>query len=385
MSVPTIRCSGSFRSTSSSSTVALRPTYGARSFSNRIAQPSFNQQSAVFSINKTAAFLNPVATSSKFSVIQTRGISKVAARRKKEQEEREHSIKGPPSMARYFAELKALPPDATIKQVLTAVWSSDTIPTAKVLTDEEKKQELAYPGRWWASSYGELLPDGVRNLCAKIDLTSDDVFYDMGSGHGKMLIQIALETPTKKCVGIDLAPSRLKVANDILDLLKERNTPGAEKISYLHSCIQYGTNWKDATILYACSTCFPDKLLDEIARQAVELPAIRYIILHKYSNYQNTNLQMMEKFSAPTSWDRCAQLTKYVVKRPGQPLPEPPVITSGGAAPSAATGVPGEAIPSSTPQQQAAAAAAFAAAKEKAAKEKAAAAAAAAGTPAAEK
>ncbi|CAG9855378.1 unnamed protein product [Phyllotreta striolata] len=58
--------------------------------------------------------------------------------------------------------------------------------------------------------YGETSYDLVCQMIDQIEITSDDVFIDLGSGVGQVVLQMAAATPCKICLGIEKAevPSR---------------------------------------------------------------------------------------------------------------------------------------------------------------------------------
>jgi len=60
--------------------------------------------------------------------------------------------------------------------------------------------------------YGELCIAGTAALLLLLRPSDGDVLYDLGSGAGRVLAQIALEAPTLRAVGIELSPSRHAVA-----------------------------------------------------------------------------------------------------------------------------------------------------------------------------
>jgi len=153
-----------------------------------------------------------------------------------------------------------------------------------------------------ASVYGEVLPDGIQTLLDVIDtefpFKREDVFVDLGSGTGKVVIHAALATPCKKVVGIELSETRhkhglqaLKEAQSIANS-EQRSTPEEDVISlqdrelcqeFAQKIIDATTSgrlqleqgdimkptYNDATHLYAASTTWPDTLLDTVAEIAI--------------------------------------------------------------------------------------------------------------------
>lgn len=64
--------------------------------------------------------------------------------------------------------------------------------------------------------YGETSYDLVCQMIDQIEITQDDVFIDLGSGVGQVVLQMAATMPTKSCWGIERAdvPSRYAVGMD---------------------------------------------------------------------------------------------------------------------------------------------------------------------------
>lgn len=58
--------------------------------------------------------------------------------------------------------------------------------------------------------YGETSYDLICQMIDQIEITNDDVFIDLGSGVGQVVLQMAAATSCKECFGIEKAdvPSR---------------------------------------------------------------------------------------------------------------------------------------------------------------------------------
>lgn len=55
-------------------------------------------------------------------------------------------------------------------------------------------------------THGEILYESVNKLLSKIAPTQDDIFIDFGSGLGKIVTQLFLNSNVKKAYGIELIP-----------------------------------------------------------------------------------------------------------------------------------------------------------------------------------
>lgn len=66
-------------------------------------------------------------------------------------------------------------------------------------------------------TYGEVLPESIEEkvIPALGRLSEDDVFYDLGSGSGKIVLQVALQTGVGKSCGVEFARTRHSVAEEM--------------------------------------------------------------------------------------------------------------------------------------------------------------------------
>ncbi|CAD7923517.1 unnamed protein product [Amoebophrya sp. A120] len=92
------------------------------------------------------------------------------------------------------------------------------LPSGFRIAEAERSQVDSLGGD---STYGEILPDSLAQILWLMHIGPDDVFYDLGSGIGKTVIQAAMTTPAKKVVGVEVADSRFSVAEKALQTLKK--------------------------------------------------------------------------------------------------------------------------------------------------------------------
>lgn len=60
--------------------------------------------------------------------------------------------------------------------------------------------------------YGETSYELVCQMIDQIDITSEDVFVDLGSGVGQVVLQMAAATPCRVCFGVEKAEVPSKYA-----------------------------------------------------------------------------------------------------------------------------------------------------------------------------
>ena len=110
-------------------------------------------------------------------------------------------------------------------------------------------------------TYGEFTKKGVESYINyfKKNLTKDDVFYDLGSGLGKMVIHIGEHSDVKKSIGIEFSNERHDIAVDIKKTYANRNN----RISLINGDI-LKRNLHDATIIYFDNTCYSNESCEDI-------------------------------------------------------------------------------------------------------------------------
>ena len=93
----------------------------------------------------------------------------------------------------------------------------------------------------------------------KLDINKNDIFYDLGSGTGKVPLQFYTNSKVKKAVGIEIQPHRHEIAVNITKNILIPN----KKLEYINENL-INSNISDATIVFLCSTCYSTELLDII-------------------------------------------------------------------------------------------------------------------------
>ncbi|MDB6096479.1 MAG: hypothetical protein JWM09_757 [Francisellaceae bacterium] len=152
-------------------------------------------------------------------------------------------------------------------------------------------------------TYGEILYDSVDKILNELNLDENDVFYDLGSGVGKMVTQVFMNNLIKKCVGIEASVPRYQNAMKALEcirkdfpiLFKNDRIINFECQNFLSADLQ------DATIVYSCSTCFSEDLLDKIAKKVNECPKIKYLMSLKKINCK---LPLLKTVEIECTWDK---------------------------------------------------------------------------------
>ncbi|HZW60962.1 MAG TPA: hypothetical protein VFF04_01940 [Candidatus Babeliales bacterium] len=168
------------------------------------------------------------------------------------------------------------------------------------ITQQEHDMIVACGG---APTYGEITYKGLQNILDRLDLGPDDVFYDLGCGVGKTVIQVYLNTPVKKAEGVELANGRCVHALKVYKKLHRLGyiKPGRRMVFKLKDMLN--VNMSDATVVYTCSTCFDRKLMVRIGEKLSHCkPGLIFLTLKPLPNPEEYGFKLITEYSEPMSW-----------------------------------------------------------------------------------
>ena len=179
-----------------------------------------------------------------------------------------------------------------LKQLYKDVWAY-TIP---------KKENLKIRKASSSSLYGEITFGALDKLIAYLDLNEKDVFFDLGSGVGKVVLQVAMTSPVKKAIGVELSKSRFHEAVGVLDEATKEKHVARRKCEFRNENI-LETDLSKATVIYSCSTAFPMVFMKKLAKKLSEAKKpLRIVTTQELP--ERTGLVLVEKLKLDMSWAR---------------------------------------------------------------------------------
>jgi len=162
-------------------------------------------------------------------------------------------------------------------------------------------------------TYGEIVYESMDTILHDLNVTQDDVFYDLGSGVGKAIIQAALDFPFKKVVGIELSLTRHNRALQVLNLCKKEHCFAENRIVELKNENFIDADFHDATVVYMCSTCYPPTLMDKLTEKLSHLTqGLRVVTLKKLPDASLYNFELIKQYTLPMSWSSSSGSPVYV-------------------------------------------------------------------------
>lgn len=174
-------------------------------------------------------------------------------------------------------------------------------------SDSRLNKHFQYDGEYDTNlTYGEITKDGIDKLIEKIlrykEITNKDIFVDVGSGCGKLSLQVAVKSNIKTIVGVEIVEVRHKYANYI----KEQIDVGNESVFFINKNI-LDFDLTIATIVFINDFYLGDDLIANIWNL---IPRGCHVIMSRDPNCKI----LKEKFKLKVSWNKTGCDFYYCVK-----------------------------------------------------------------------
>lgn len=162
-------------------------------------------------------------------------------------------------------------------------------------------------------TYGEIMPTAITKLAERLELGPGDVFYDLGSGVGKVVLQIAMTVAVDKCVGVELVGSRHRVAQRMLKRVRDAGLLRARACTFRKTDFMRA-RLGDANVVYTCSTAFSTEFMNELAARLARLrPGLRWVSTQDLDDNDWFRLETIHRLDM--SWRRRSKVHVYRLHR----------------------------------------------------------------------
>ena len=144
---------------------------------------------------------------------------------------------------------------------------------------------------------------------------NDGIFYDLGSGTGKPVIAMSLMHKFKKLTGIEYLENLIKLSKEIKttydETINEKFNKNKDLLSFTSpNTIEFvqgdffKQDWKDASMIFANSTCFSMPMIENIAKKANKECKSGTIIITftKKLNQLNSDWELKDGFRRLMTW-----------------------------------------------------------------------------------
>ncbi len=157
--------------------------------------------------------------------------------------------------------------------------------------------------------YGELVPSATDRLARELQLGPDDTFYDLGSGLGKVVLQLAMSLPLRGCFGVELARRRHRIAARMLERVRADGLLRTTNCGFRCADLM-ATRLDDATVVYTCSTAFSPDFLSGLTLRLSQLRVgLRWVSTRKVAPnpwFEHESATLLDM-----TWQRQSQVNVY--------------------------------------------------------------------------
>ena len=145
-------------------------------------------------------------------------------------------------------------------------------------------------------TYGELTEDGFNKLFYKYDFTNK-IFYDLGSGKGK-LVKYAASKNAKKAIGIEYMDDRYKIAVSSMSTLP-KNIQN-RMVYYNGDFFKYPI--RDADIIFISNLCLSDSTNSKLTKK-IEKETKPGTIIVTSKKLVSKKIKEVERMKVQTTWN----------------------------------------------------------------------------------
>ena len=162
-------------------------------------------------------------------------------------------------------------------------------------------------------TYGEIMPTATQRLLEYLELSERDVFYDLGSGMGRLVLHTAAFAPLRRVVGIELSQTRYQTARTILRQARKEGLILARQCSFrCEDFMRARLASPTRPVVYTCSTAFPPQLMRRLARKLRGHPRpLRFVTLQDLD--PTRGIELLDVLRLDVTWRRRAKVHVYRV------------------------------------------------------------------------
>lgn len=158
-------------------------------------------------------------------------------------------------------------------------------------------------------TYGELTEKGVKQMIEAVGrpIMKDDVFLDIGSGAGKVVLHVAESTSVSKSIGVEMLKERYEVSEKLRDVLY-KTLDGEyvnDRVEFINAKVSLTNAIERATIIYTCNQGFSSKVMKDIVKRIKPGTIFIYALPNKKLRHK--------KIKLATTWCRKAQFYRAVL------------------------------------------------------------------------
>lgn len=172
--------------------------------------------------------------------------------------------------------------------------------------------------------YGEVTYEGMEPLYEALGLKNDDVFYDLGSGSGKIVLYVALRGQAAKSVGLEVGERRHELASSACtNLADQLETSKSHLPSLKQACSKMEVKLADicsydhfdVSVVVFTNVCIDMQVQSRALNQCLKCPSFRRLVTTS-PMLPNLRLKQVGSVMVSCSWAKTSCWQIYNVLPP---------------------------------------------------------------------
>ena len=185
------------------------------------------------------------------------------------------------------------------------------------ISEADVKHVNSIAGGQKAVNYGEVLPTSWLAVLDAVQPSRDDVFVDLGSGRGLLVMLTHLHCRLKRSIGVELSRERHAMALGALATLKSGSrAKDATGLAFVNEDVRT-FDLSEATFVFLMNQDMPHKLIADVWRRLLELERpLTVVTLHPPKDVNLGGLQPEKTLRLPQTWN--AAVDVHIYRLPGR-------------------------------------------------------------------
>ena len=165
----------------------------------------------------------------------------------------------------------------------------------------------------FVNTYGEITHDGFKK-CLKGVNTKNKIFYDLGSGIGKLVVYSGLEKNFKQSIGIEFNANRHNIANSTLRSIKKDLKGGkGRNIKFINDSF-FNKEYYNGDVYFISNLCFSEKMNRKLANYFKKYNTNKgTTVLCSKKLPMRKNVRSVQQIDCSMTWAKDSKVYKYVL------------------------------------------------------------------------
>ena len=164
-----------------------------------------------------------------------------------------------------------------------------------------------------AVTYGYLPNDSVVQLIGERDISDKQVFMDMGSGSGRVVLSACMNYPFEKCIGVEFSEHRHNLATKVKDTLADKLGISDRVDLIKNNLLSEDVSFRDVDVAYVSNLCFNNKMIDALSDK-IDKQMKPGAAIFASKNLKCDRCKLEKDHTVQQSWFKTGSVKQYTIQ-----------------------------------------------------------------------